>query len=276
MNTLYITVLTAFALPCSLAYAADLNLTLLLLTWLVDIAVILVGELIGTRAGRRSLFGEKYGANIGAGVSSLIMLAAYVFFVAIVPKERRAEAISTFYYPIGLAALSSLVINGCNIAAKKIVTFRARHGAPPVPELTLKSHLPYLFAASGTGVLNAAQEIAFFLLGVWTPLFNCVTSALDIAMRVQLANVLGIFINRLIEKRLANNILIAAAAVFHGFGYVKKVITKNPGVDIFQEEYMIHAKFVVIVWAIVIAADVVWAVLKLRKDKRSINKDNAR
>lgn len=274
MKTLYITVLTAFALPCSLAYAADLNLLLLLLTWLVDIAVILTGELIGTRVGRRSLFGEKYGANIGAGVSSLIMLSAYVYIVSIVPEERGPEALRVFYYTTGMAALSSLVINGCNIAAKKIVTFRARHGAPPVPELTLKSHLPYLFAASGTGVLNAAQIITFFALGMWTPMFNCITSALDIAMRVQLANVIGIFINRLVEKRLANNILIAAAAIFAGLRYVKMIISNDPE-RYFQEEYMIHDRLVVIVCALVIAADIVWAVLKLHKGKGSINKDNA-
>lgn len=261
---LYITVLTAFTLVCALAYA-NYNL-LIYLFWIVEIAVLFAGEFIGIRAGRRTSFGEKYGENIGAAVSSALILAAYLFEVLIVPSEFRSTALSVMYYPIGAAAVISLVINGGNIAAKKLVTFRARHGAPPSSELTLKKFLPHLFIASGIGSLNAAQTIMFFVLGMWTPMFNGITAVIDILLRVQIANVLGIFINRLVEKRLANNILIAAAVLIPGIKHAKAVISNKPYNSFFPEE-LLYEKYLLLICGSIIAADIVWAVLKLRKGK---------
>lgn len=261
---LYITVLTAFTLVCALAYA-NYNLWIYLF-WIVEIAVLFAGELIGIRVGGKTPFGEKYGENIGAAASSVLILAAYLFEVLIVPSELRSTALSVMYYPIGAAAVISLVINGGNIAAKKFITFRARHGAPPSPELTLKKFLPHLFIASGIGFINAAQTITFFALGMWTLMFNGITAVIDILLRAQIANVLGIFINRLAEKRLANNILIAAAVLIPGFKHAKAVISNKPYNPYFPEE-LLYEKYVLLICGLIIAADVVWAVLKLRKSK---------
>lgn len=264
-NPLYITVLTAFMLVCALAYA-NYNL-LIYLFWIVEIAVLFAGEFIGIRAGRKTPFGEKYGENIGAAVSSAVILAAYLFMVFIVPGELRAfTAASAMYYPFGMPAAISLVINGGNIAAKKLVTFRARHGAPPSSDLTLKKFLPHLFIASGIGFINAAQTITFFALGMWTPMFNGITAVIDILLRVQIANVLGIFINRLAEKRLANNILITAAVLIPGIKSAKRLILNKPYNSFFPEE-LLYEKYVLLVCGLIIAADIVWAVLKLRKSK---------
>lgn len=271
---LYITVLTAFALMCELSYALNSHLLLLFLMWIVEIAVLFAGEFIGIRAGRKTPFGEKYGENVGAAVSSVLILAAYLLEVLIVPGEFRSTALSVMYYPIGAAAVISLVINGGNIAAKKLVTFRARHGAPPSSDLTLKKFLPHLFTASGLGFLDAALTLVFFMLGELDNIvLRLIVNAVGIALRVQVANVIGVFINRLAEKRLANNILIAAISAW-GLIYKIRFIFKSDLSGAFFPELrgseIFITKTVIVFWAAVIAADIVWAVLKLRKGKTGI------
>lgn len=271
---LYITVLTAFALVCALPNAVNLNLPLMALLWIAEITVLLVGELIGTRAGRRTAFGKKYGGNIGAAVSSAAILAAYAAEVLIVSAGLGSTALtvlSVAYYPMGAAGSVSLIINGCNIAAKKFVTFRARHGAPPSPELTLKNFLPHLFAAAGTGILESALIIVFFMLGKYDDTaVRLVINASALALRVQLVNVIGVFIDCLAEKRLVNNILIAAAAVWGLIYNVRFMLNTDisgvmfPGL---RESEILVVKITMLMWAAVIAADIVWAVFKLRKDK---------
>lgn len=268
---LYITVLTAFVLAFYLPNIVDLNFLFIPLIWLVDIALLFVGELVGTRVGRRSRFGEKYGANIGASISSAVILAFYAFWVIIIPSEGRANAMTVLYYPIGAAGVRSLIINAGNIAAKKIVTFYARHGAPPSPDLTLKKFLPRLLAAAGTAVVCAASIVIFFLLAQYEEIaFRLITEALNAALHLQIAFLIGKFIERLTQKPLAVNIAIAAMTVWCVIPRVRFFLNDTmagyffPGL---MKTEMTVGMVMIVFWAVVLIADVVWAALKIRKSK---------
>lgn len=268
---LYITILTAFALVFTLPNITDLNFLFIPLIWLVDIALLFVGELVGTWVGRRSRFGEKYGANIGAGISSAVILAVYAFWVMIIPSENRANAMTVFYYPIGSAGVESLIINAGSIAAKKIITFRERHGAPPSPDLTLKKFLPRLFATAGTAVLEAAMIIVFFFIGqLENVAVRLIIDLVSTALRIQYAAVIGAFINRLTEKRLADNILIAIRAIFSISSNVLYIVRYDMSGYFFpelRESQATICKVMIGVWAAALIADIVRAVLKIRKGK---------
>lgn len=269
---LYITILTAFTMVFYLPNIIDMNFVFIPLIWLADIAVLLVGELVGTVVGRRSAFGEKWGANIGAAVSSAVIFAVYAFGVMTVPSEARSNALDVLYYPFGTVGVRSLVMNAGNIAAKKIVTFYARHGAPPSEKLTLKKILPRLFAAAGTAVVYAASMLIFFKLGKYYEIaFLLIIYALHAALYLQIALLIGVFIDRLAGKPLAVNIAIAALAVWCVIPRVRFILgERSPGAyypDYYLETEIMVGKIMIGFWAAVIAADTVWAVVKIRKSK---------
>lgn len=273
---LYITVLTAFAMVNYLPNITDMNFVFIPLIWLADIAVLFVGELLGTRIGRRSRFGEKWGANIGAGISAAVLFAVYAFIVLIIPgdlDDLREYAAGVWYYPIGAAAVRALVMNAGNIAAKKIVTFYARHGAPPSPDLTLKKFLPRLFIMAGTSVACAASVVIFFMMGKYSEIpFRLIEEALFVALYIQVAFLIGAFVNLLAEKPLAVNITIAAMAVWLVIPKVR-FLSGERSPDAYYPDYYLKtettvAKIMIGFWAAVLIADIVWAVVKLRKNKR--------
>lgn len=269
---LYITILTAFALVNYLPGIVGLNIAAIILFWLADIAVLFVGELVGTLVGRRSAFGEKWGANIGAAVSSALIFASYAFVVMTVPSEARSNALDVLYYPFGAAAVRSLVINAGNIAAKKIITFHERHGAPPSEDLTLKKFLPRLFAAAGTAVVCAASILIFFIMGKYEEIaFRLIVEAFHAALYLQIAFLIGVFIDRLAGKPLAVNIMIAVMAVWCVIPRVRFVLGERSPDAYYPGDYleteMIAGKIMIGFWAVILIADIVWAAVRIRKSK---------
>lgn len=272
----YITVLTALALLFRLHAVYTYNPIMLPLTWAAGLAVLLAGELIGTRVGKDF----RYAPNVGAAVSSALILAVSIIWLILVMQIYPADYLGTMweniYDIIGFIAVGSLLINLGNVAAKRVLIWREHHGALPHEKLTLRAFRPhFIFAA----VLNVLLPAVFYVTFIFFPdavLSNVISiplSALKIAIFAETANMIGIFFNRLLEKRVINNILIAAT------GIVRIIVNVNflsgatdpagQGYTYFSKADIIAARFFIAAWAAVIVAAGVWAVIKLRKPPKS-------
>lgn len=271
----YITILTALALLFRLHAVYSYNPSLLLF-WAAGLAVLLAGELIGIRVGKD--FG--YASNIGAAVSSALMLAVSVIWLILVMQVYPADYLGTMwnsiYDMIGFTALGSLLINLGSVAAKRVLIWREHHGALPHAKLTLRAFLPHFIV---TGVLNVLLPAVFYVTFIFFPdavlsgVISIPLSALKIAIFAETANMIGIFFNRLLEKRVINNILIAATGIVRiivNINFLSKATDHaNPDYVHFSEGDIISARFFIAAWAAVIVAAGVWAVIKRRKLPKS-------
>lgn len=283
-KTPYITVLTAFALLFRL-YAVSSYNPLLLLVWMAGLAVLLAGELIGMRVGK----GFRYAANIGAAVSSALILTVSIIWLLFVMREYPADYLdemwSAIYDIIGFIAIASALINLGSAAAKRVLVWREHHGALADEGLTLRAFRTHFIAAAAMNVISVAAVYVILIFFsdlfsdrsmwgiIWIPV-----SVLNIAIVAETANMIGIFFDWLLEKRVINNILIAARGIVGIFVNVKFLTSvSKPVVEDWvyvTETGILSARVGIAAWAAIIAAAGMWAAVKLRKPPSAPLPDN--
>ncbi len=261
----YITILTAFSMLFWLGSYTYMNILFVPIIWAVTLAIVLAGELIGTRVGK----GARYASNIGAAVSAALILGVYALF-CLYTKELRPQAPTIFYDAFGVVAVRSLLINLGSAAAKLVLVWREHHGALPSDDLTLKAFLPHLIANAALGVLDAAAYLLMFLFlyeFLLTSFASMIFSALNIVILAETANMIGIFADRLLEKRFINNILIGVVGIVKLTINIRSVAVKHNSLfysDLLLSEWY----FNIIAWAVILATDIVWAAVKYKKARK--------
>lgn len=264
----YITLLTALALLFRL-YTAHSPNPVLPLIWAAGLALLLAGELLGIRLGK----GARFASNIGAAVSSALILTVSIIRLIIVMQSYPADYLVTMWSSIyditGFIAVASLLINLGSAAAKRVLIWREHHGALPDKGLTLRAFRAHFIVAAALNVIYVAAyyvTIIFFpdmiFSGVmWFPL-----GAINIAIAAETANMIGIFFDRLLEKRVINNILIAARGTADIIAYAGYLSREQLIADAYSRSFN---RFMIAAWTAVIAAAAVCAAIKLRKTAKS-------
>lgn len=264
----YITILTALALLFRL-YAVYTYKPILLLIWAAGLALLFAGELIGIRVGKDF----RYSPNIGAAVPSALILTLSIFLAVIAVRVYPPDYVGTMwnsiYNIIGIIAVGSLLINLGSVAAKRILIWREHHGALPDEKLTLRAFCAHFIV---TAVLNILLVAVYYVMLIFFPdaVFSGVLwfpfGVVNIAIAAETANMVGIFFDRLLETRIINNILIAARGTVDIIGYINSLYRASLNNNV---RYRSFYRLMIAVWAAVIIAAAVWAVIKLRRQPKS-------
>lgn len=269
---------------CSLLAAAVLGMLIeesiaafLFISGLICAALICAGELIGNAIGKKlsvngRLRAKRYGGNVGAGIVCAVLLIFMLILVCIDLSDPngflRGLAASLALLGIGAPVLAAVIADIISAVIKhKNRTISSSSSQKKLKRLKFKSFLPPLV---GLAICLLLTVILNLFLRLDRDIEGHITELIYTAAEIFLAVIAGIILNRFTRVNFMDNLLIALAQARSIFTLTEKIQILNADTELnrsFIEKNVTADRVYIAVHIAVIAADIVWYIFKLRRDK---------
>lgn len=272
---------------CALLAAAMLGMMIeqftaawLFISWIICSALICAGELIGNAVGKRlSMNGriraKRYGGNIGAGIACAVLLIIMLILICIDLSQPGGgfidlRGIVSFLALLGIGAPVLAAVIADIISA--VIKHRNRKissssSQKKLKRLKFKTFIPPLI---GLGICLLLTVIFNLFLRFDSDIEAHIMELIYTAAEIFLAVIAGIILNRFTRVNFMDNLLIALAQARSVFALIEKIQILNADTELnrsFIEKTVTANRVYIAVHIAIIAADIVWYIFKLRRDK---------